>query len=785
MGPNCVTQAGPDWDAQVGPNWAAQVHNMDEEPTILRNLGEDGVYSKFLGAEFDVNKEASTLLQSAALSEQLGHIIKGIALLDGEIADQVSAHYEDLLSQATGTETLDDVLQSMLTRIQALLAAVERLRSRVEEPFLKIESQSLMLSRLHAACDMLRRLIRLQYLSKRLQAQLKGGVRDITKAAKSLSELDETVSDVDLSGLEVFEREQRQIRAGRQLVEKQAAGLLQRGMEALNQSQVATALQVCHSLGTLQPTVDGLLASTRAQLKTRLTEALQLEALVSASSAQTPGQGRPGAAALPSSTVTFRAALWNNLERLADHIYGACAQIQHIHKVLSKKRDPVTQVCFIDEVRSGHLMPIFWEDVTAVIREEFIRAAEEQTFIKQAFEGEYPKLVRLNYDLWTRLQQFATPPATDGQPQFNPEASLREALAPFERAYLSRSVSRLFDPVNLMFSAETVPAREEVDAVVRTIANELNVSGVDPSLCQLVARNVAKTVHLFCVKCEQLLVTDGDASQVIGPMSPGQTTNASLVNLLHAFHGQLSRLLANQPGLAAEARATVQAALESVTALMAAGIQPLLSSIGEAIEAIILTMHNEDFSGEEDGTSEASCSLYMKELQAFIARVVDDYLSPFNCKQLLSDSKLELGRRALHLFVRHAALVRPMGAAGRLKMAADCAQAELAVTPLVERLADLGTAYRVLRAYRPLLFQTSEHVAQSPALGEVLPYSLVLHMLFARGPAELRSPHHTASWSVSRYSAWLDEHRSERERLQLLAGALDAHVQAVRAQGGT
>ena len=38
---------------------------------------------------------------------------------------------------------------------------------------------------------------------------------------------------------------------------------------------------------------------------------------------------------------------------------------------------------------------------------------------------------------------------------------------------------------------------------------------------------------------------------------------------------------------------------------------------------------------------------------------------------------------------------------------------------------------------------------------------------------------------MSRYSAWLDEHRAERERLQLLAGALDAHVQTVRAQGGT
>lgn len=39
------------------------------------------------------------------------------------------------------------------------------------------------------ACDILRRVIRVIYLTKRLQSQLQGGVREITKAAQSLSEL--------------------------------------------------------------------------------------------------------------------------------------------------------------------------------------------------------------------------------------------------------------------------------------------------------------------------------------------------------------------------------------------------------------------------------------------------------------------------------------------------------------------------------------------------------------------------------------------------------------------
>lgn len=42
---------------------------------------------------------------------------------------------------------------------------------------------------------------------------------------------------------------------------------------------------------------------------------------------------------------------------------------------------------------------------------------------------------------------------------------------------------------------------------------------------------------------------------------------------------------------------------------------------------------------------------------------------------------------------------------------------------------------------RPLLFQTSELIASSPAVGELIPYSTLLHFLFTRAPPELKSPH--------------------------------------------
>ncbi|CAH2275775.1 conserved oligomeric Golgi complex subunit 5-like [Pelobates cultripes] len=81
------------------------------------------------------------------------------------------------------------VLQMMQTRIGALQSAIDRIRGKIIDPYNKIVSRTAQLARLQSACDLLRRIIRILYLSKRLQGQLQGGSREITKAAQSLNEL--------------------------------------------------------------------------------------------------------------------------------------------------------------------------------------------------------------------------------------------------------------------------------------------------------------------------------------------------------------------------------------------------------------------------------------------------------------------------------------------------------------------------------------------------------------------------------------------------------------------
>ncbi|KAL4659417.1 conserved oligomeric Golgi complex subunit 5 [Arapaima gigas] len=593
-------------------------------------LLDEECYTDFRAEDFDVKTYTAQAIHHAVIAEQLAKLAQGISQLDKELHVQVVARHEDLLAQATGIESLEGVLQMMQTRIAALQGAVDRIRAKIVDPYNKIVARTAQLARLQVACDLLRRIIRILYLSKRLQGQLQGGSREITKAAQSLNELDYLSQGVDLSGIDVIENDLLFISRARLEVENQAKRLLEQGMEIQNPTQVGTALQVFYNLGSLRETISGVVDGYRTTVQDNVATALDIRVLTQ------PGntRGGPGRAVMPTpgNTAAFRAALWTNLEKLMDQICAACGQVQHLQKVLSKKRDPVTHVCFIDEiVKDGQadIMHAFWTSVTQILSTEFQKATSASAFLKQALEGEYPKLLRLYNELWKRLQQYSTSiqgalassagvtggldlplelPTSELEPNdlfmqskqgYDPEKALKDSLQPYEAAYLSKSLSRLFDPINLVFpqGGRNPPSNDELESIIKTIASELNVAVVDPCLTLAVAKNAAKTIQLFCVKSEQLLCTQGDASQVIGPLTEGQRRNVAVVNSLYRLQQAVEKVISGLSSFPPAAEQSLSASLQEVQALMAGAVQPLLQSVSDSVEAIIFTLHQEDFSG--------------------------------------------------------------------------------------------------------------------------------------------------------------------------------------------
>lgn len=737
-------------------------------------LRKDDYLRQFIGkVEHPGQMITIAAAQTLSVSEQLSKLAEGITLLDKELKKQVLEKHEDLVSQATWVEKLQGVLSVMHIHVQSLLSSVERVRMKVVEPFNRIESQTTVLSRLHATSDLLRRAARIQQLVKRLPGL------DPLRTAHIISELGELYQDVDLSGLDILESEERQIKKERAAVEQKALKIVQQGLQGLDQNQVAVGIEIMIKLNIAEKEVNALMEEAIKQVKNGMKNALDMNALVP--STARGGAGRVSGVNIPTNIQYFRNKLWSSWEHtLNSTIHPVCCQMTLIQNVLNNK---IGDMCLSlpENEKKSDLAYIFWSEVDNLMKRSLLKAAEGSSYTKQALEVEYPKLLRMHLDFHKKLQTLNQPGSS--KPIF---PVIGSCLKDFETAYLTKSTNIVLTSVREMFSEgkESTPVHppssDKIDSLVKMISNELSVALVDSTLTEAVAKNVvAKAIKLFCQKAEEMIVTTPEASQVIESPNLSQELNISIANSVFYFSEQVKNVL-NNLNVKKSIASCITTALQNGNKLTQEILNPLLASVIVAIDSILLTMHNEDYNLKEyNGAS----SLYMRELQAFIARAATTYLSPFQNLTLVTQSCLEVSSRTLELFMRNATLVRPISISGQKKLLSDFKTVEDAISPLCTQLSELGKIYRTLRSLRALVTAPITEVVASPVLGQVIPYSLIITFLISRGPPELPSPHQSVDWTIAAYSEWLDNHPDETSRLELLSGALQKYRKTICDQG--
>ncbi|KAG8336186.1 Conserved oligomeric Golgi complex subunit [Homalodisca vitripennis] len=264
-----------------------------------------------------------------AVSEQLSRLTHGINLLERELHVQVLENHEHLVSQAMWVDRLETILADMQANVQRLLSSVERLRSKVVEPFNKLETQTVMLSRLHATSDLLRRTSRIQQLTKRLANS------DAVRAATIINELDELCRDVDLSGLDILQEDLRLMRTETQRVEREAQQMLAQGLNTLSQQEVATAFQVFHSLGTEEREVNQLLEKTLATIKSSAEKALDIQNLNQNSTTQDRNAKAKGITNCICFQLNFMSKISTNVYKWAKRSKCMAEALLAIHKTLT------------------------------------------------------------------------------------------------------------------------------------------------------------------------------------------------------------------------------------------------------------------------------------------------------------------------------------------------------------------------------------------------------------------------------------------------------------------
>lgn len=240
-------------------------------------------------------------------------------------------------------------------------------------------------------------------------------------------------------------------------------------------------------------------------------------------------------------------------------------------------------------------------------------------FLLQTLQNAYPRLLRLVKDFFIRVRVIkgsdparpittttsstaslpSTPTSEIPESEDPEEALFLRSLSPLATAYIQRSATRLFDPINLAFPADNrmrqLPTKEDAERIVRVAAAELEQARFDPKLLRMVGKNVGKAAHAFAVKSEGAVNPYELAPNLAATSaSQGLVANLDLLNALFVFEEGMWRVLEEYEvgsGLMEE----VGPGLEAARKVAMGGIEPLFRAVGKELEGTMVKVHKEDY----------------------------------------------------------------------------------------------------------------------------------------------------------------------------------------------
>ncbi|TPX61391.1 hypothetical protein SpCBS45565_g07276 [Spizellomyces sp. 'palustris'] len=764
-------------------------------------------YKEFSSNGFDATQYANRVIQAPAdspfhgmdIATALAKLNFGIEHLNKHIHDQVASHYEDLLQQVTGLSHIEEVLATVKIGLGSLNGSFDRVREKIVDPYQQMRDKSVQLDRIQRTAEVLRRIIRFMYLLRRLELLMPGGERELPKAALTVSEMDAIIADEDLQGIAIIESESDLVAQAKERITTEGEQLLLRGLSAQT-ADIASGLQVFFNLGQLasktRQLVEQMLQSITKDIQAAL-DVVKLNKEIKEASLAGDSARRPGDTPFLGSSASASNGLWSRLERLMDSIFENANKIYQLEKVLGRKRDPITHVLFLDEVNkgiNGDLLDYFWKGLSASLEREIRLATKASQFLLHAFQTGYPRLLRLVHNVFTRLSVVSGIDYSD-ETQRPDSLLILRTLSPFEGAYLSRSLSRILEPVNTAFperpgpGVRPVPSRDDVDKIIRALSSEMEVAKFDAHLLKAVSKNGNKAIRMYAVKCEQLYGAEAHVQfSGTGPASQSQALVIEIINSLWWMQQSLLRLLEEFDKGASDD--PLSDAAQGLSKTLQNIVERSFKQITREMENVLMKMHREDFASRHASPSrgpvESSTSQYVVEFATRIRWLHRELLSKLQCGKESREWIRALGQRVVDFFLRHASLIRPSNEViGRL-LAGDMTQLEFVLSQWFGAMGmklerDLGDSYRALRTFRHLPFLDLDQV-RDLSRSQTLPPLILLQHLLARSRPSIPSPMLLYGWSATQYSEWLDLH-STQEAMQLLDRCLDSYADDMKRRG--
>ncbi|GMJ08470.1 Conserved Oligomeric Golgi Complex 5 [Hibiscus trionum] len=768
--------------------------------SILDSFAKDPVLSPFLSPSFSSTTFSSAALSSGSPASTAEHLLQAIRQLDSQIRSHVLSNHPLLLTQLSSLNNAEISLSTLRSSISSLQSSVRRVRSELSEPHNSILSKTVQLSNLHTTSELLSHSIRAIRLSKKLRdlmasAEAEPDKLDLAKAAQLHNDILTLCEEYDLGGVDMVDEEINAVKEIGSKLRSEAMKVLEKGMEGLNQAEVGTGLQVFYNLGELRGTVEQLVNKYKGMGVKSVSIALDMKAISAGGGGFGPGGIRGSGTPQIGGSGKAREALWQRMGSCMDQLHSIMVAIWHLQRVLSKKRDPFSHVLLLDEViKEGDpmLTDRVWEALLKAFATQMKSAFTASSFVKDIFTNGYPKLFSMMENLLEGISRDSDVKGVFPAITSEGKAQMVAAIETFQMAFLAGCLSRLSDIVNSVFpvsSRGSVPSKEQISRILSRIQEEIEAVQLDARLTLLVLRQISKVLLLIAERAEYLISTGPEARQVSGPATAAQLKNFALCQHLQEIHTRLTSMIMGLPTIAAD---VLSPSLGAIYGVACDSITSLFQAMIDHLESCILQIHDQNFSAlGMDAAMDNNASPYMEELQKCILHFCREFLSrllPSSANATTAGTETictrlvrSMASRVLILFIRHASLVRPLSESGKLRMARDMAELELAVGQNLFPVEQLGAPYRALRAFRPLIFLETSQLGASPLLQD-LPPSVILHHLYSRGPEDLQSPLQRNKLTHLQYSLWLDS-QGEDQIWKGVKATLDDYAATVRARG--
>ncbi|KAL7184456.1 hypothetical protein ACSBR2_026584 [Camellia fascicularis] len=409
-----------------------------------------------------------------------------------------------------------------------------------------------------------------------------------------------------------------------------------------------------------------------------------------------------------------------------------------------------------------------WEALVKSFASQMKSAFTASSFVKEIFTVGYPKLYSMIENLLERISRDTNVKGVLPAITLEGKDQMVAAIEIFQTAFLGLCLSRL---------------------IISRIQEEIEVVQPNGRLTLLVLREISKVLLLLAERAEYQISTGPEARQITGPATPAQLKNFALCQHLQEIHMRISSMMTGLPAIISD---ILSPSLGAMYGVACDSVTSLFQAMLDRLESCILQIHEQNFSGlGMDAAMDKNSSPYMEELQRCILHFRNEFLSRLlppstntlsvGTENICTRLVTGMASRVLIFFIRHASLVQPLSESGKLRMARDMAELELAVGQNLFPVEQLGAPYRALRAFRPIIFLETSQLGSSSLLQD-LPLSVILHHLYSRGSEELQSPMRRNKLTPLQYSLWLDS-QGEDQIWKGIKATLDDYAAKVRVRG--